>query len=420
MAVELSYPEFKAPTVPNPHHSRGGYYKNWLGHGRDSKRITRPRQASNSDHDEGPLDGNEEAPSPEPVVDTDTMQIDPTLLGESEMMRAAEARAKSKTSSKRQNKPEEILEKSDTTEPGSLEDIQILDLHSPRPIISYRGRIFEGQWAEVIGTEIILRQSGDGDRPLPALRHLAEGVDVLAASASRIMTTEKKLQPRMPPDDSLADIKEKWTIKIPVGKDKSGEKAQQAQFLERLIALKLKKGEPDQVTVYAKDGEGQDFKDHKNPDSQPRRKKRVLPSQAADPAAASSSFKRRGAEGSRRRARAKRGRPTRGSDSLHFDSATKALSTPTPNRWEDLEGMGEERVEAMDLEDVEDESERGRGEPDGDSNDNEDGNGAASDQTDVQYTEDEDEDDDEVSEDEDDTNDDGSDNSQDDATMGGV
>ena len=62
------------------------------------------------------------------------------------------------------------------------DDIQILDLHSEHPLISYRGRIFEGDWSEIIGTEAILTQRTPTSHPLPALRHLADDIDLLAFS----------------------------------------------------------------------------------------------------------------------------------------------------------------------------------------------------------------------------------------------
>jgi hypothetical protein len=135
------------------------------------------------------------------------------------------------------------------------EKIQILELHSNNPIISYRGRVFEGQWAKNIGTEILLAKR-DEHRPLPSLQTLDGDVDMLAASWSRILTEERKMKPKVKDEeqeeDQYSKLREEHGISIPVGIDKSGEKAQQARFLENLMALKLKKGEADKVTVYAK------------------------------------------------------------------------------------------------------------------------------------------------------------------------
>lgn len=142
------------------------------------------------------------------------------------------------------------------------EEIQILELHSKEPIVSYRNHVFRGTWSENIGTEMIFA-THDGNAPLPALRHLPQNVDLLAASASRINFQEATLRPRETgriPDgigfggiDLQEDIPERYRrnggIYVHIGGDKSGQRQPQAHFLEDLIALKRKRGETDEVTV---------------------------------------------------------------------------------------------------------------------------------------------------------------------------
>ncbi|KAK0629428.1 TFIIIC subunit-domain-containing protein [Bombardia bombarda] len=76
-----------------------------------------------------------------------------------------------------------------------IEEIQILDLHSKEPIVSYRNHVFRGSWAENIGTEMIFTPHDD-EAHLPALRHLSQNIDLLAASASRINFKEITLVPK--------------------------------------------------------------------------------------------------------------------------------------------------------------------------------------------------------------------------------
>lgn len=122
--------------------------------------------------------------------------------------------------------------------------------------------VFKGSWAEVIRTEAIFARHNPHNphNPLPALPNPPYDVDLVAASASEMLTTEKVLKPRSGTgtgSDDLAGIAKEWNIRIAVGKNmKSGEGAQQACFLESLIALKKKRGESDQVTVFAKAGDG--------------------------------------------------------------------------------------------------------------------------------------------------------------------
>ncbi|XP_044716941.1 TFIIIC subunit domain-containing protein [Hirsutella rhossiliensis] len=288
LTLELSYPEFKDRATRGPHHSRGGYYKNWM-----DQSAAFPRAVAASDKDDGHGtqsdddndDDNDDDGEPDGQGggdgdgdddggDDDGPPLDPELLAASKSMEMERQAAEKEKETAQEKEQDDDEEEEEGTE--ALEDIQILDLHSANPIISYRGRVFEGQWAEVIGTEAILARHDKG-KPLPALRHLADKVDVLAASSSRIMTTEKVLKPKLAAEDTLAPIKEEWNIRIPRGKDRTGERALQVDFLEKLIALKKKKGQTDQVTVYATDGAGKDWNDRHGPDYKQRVKKRPGP-----------------------------------------------------------------------------------------------------------------------------------------------
>jgi hypothetical protein len=142
------------------------------------------------------------------------------------------------------------------------EEIQILDLHSKEPLVSYRNHVFRGSWCENIGTEMIFAQHDD-NQPLPALRHLPNNMDLLAASATRINFREAVLVPKSEEDTSdqtflgfaysEEEIPERYRrnggVYIHIGGDKSGQRQPQAHFLEDLIALKRKRGETDEVTV---------------------------------------------------------------------------------------------------------------------------------------------------------------------------
>ncbi|KAF4458587.1 transcription factor TFIIIC tau55-related [Fusarium albosuccineum] len=320
LALELSYPEFKDRQSRVPHHSRGGYYKNWLDHNPTQTRGSNG-QENQGDND----DDNDNEPLPEPEADDDEPEIDPELNNDKgKGVDAGETR-----------------ENGEKTQ-DDTEDIQILELHSQKPVIAYKGRVFEGQWAEIIGTEAIFA-TRDGENSLPALRHLDGNVDFLGACASRITTAENVVKPRVSREDPLAAIREEWNIRIPVGKDRSGERAQQTRFLENLIALKKQKGETDHVTVWAKDGEGKDFKDNRDPDYKPRRRRRMLNEDGEEVVPKRERRRASGRRGGRPRLRAGRGRGRRAitaapSATRDYSSPLQegALSTPTPGRWDDL------------------------------------------------------------------------------------
>ncbi|KAM7213737.1 hypothetical protein V8F06_010871 [Rhypophila decipiens] len=145
------------------------------------------------------------------------------------------------------------------------ENIQILELHSKEPVVSYRNHVFRGQWAENIGTEMIFTRQFEKDKdPLPMIRDMGRNIHLLANSAARINFKEVDMIPREKYEASRRtetfesyenedDIPERYRknggVYIHIGGDKSGQRQPQAHFLEDLIALKRKRGETDEVTV---------------------------------------------------------------------------------------------------------------------------------------------------------------------------
>ncbi|PHH72706.1 hypothetical protein CDD80_4308 [Ophiocordyceps camponoti-rufipedis] len=313
LTIDLSYPEFKGQSTLVPPHHRGAYYKGETdpttladpavvkASGRAGGVLSDDEEdAAKDDENEDENDGDNEdeddvAPAEgvrkdkgkgkevlrrENDDDDDDMDQDAPLVDPALKTVVVETESGSRAAGKqKQTAPDKEAEGSDGDDNQDdsnqqLEEMQILDLHSPQPLISYRGRVFEGQWAEVIGTEAILTHHDDKEA-LPALRQLAEEIDMLAASSSRIMTREKLVKPKIAQADTLAPVRDKWNIRIPAGKSRTQEKMQQVRFLENLMALKKKKGQDDEVTVFATDGAGKDWNDKHAVDYKPRYRKRT-------------------------------------------------------------------------------------------------------------------------------------------------
>ncbi|KAJ6440314.1 transcription factor TFIIIC, tau55-related protein [Purpureocillium lavendulum] len=360
LALDLSYPEFKERTAKVAHHSRGGYYKNWLDQTAAGPSVQITREQSNrgngfgddESNDEAEAEGENDAEDDDGGRD-DEMPVDPQLRADKG--KGVDTGDRAPDTSKSKGREGSKGHDGGEDENAEEDSIQILDLHSRNPVISYRGRVFEGEWAEVIGTETILAKH-DKSRPLPALRNLPDDIDILGACSSRIMTTEKVPKPKAPEEDELAAIREEWNIRIPPGKDKSGERAHQIRFLENLIALKKKRGDQDQVTVYAVDGEGKDWNDRKGPDYKPRTRRKPLKAegdiQEDDNGQESTRKRGRRRESGSRGARASR-RGRAGSRSTGNTHGTSVLSTPTPSHWDSL-SQTEDRG---DLEEPEEEGE---------------------------------------------------------------
>lgn len=245
----------------------------------------------------------------------------------------------------------------------SVGEIQVLDLHSDSPIISYKGRIFSGSWASNIGTELIFGAHDEvADRGLPYLRSLHGEVDLMAASSARILTTPADLKPKNPtavaqptrrqPPDRYRKLRKESGVVIPVAFDKHGFRKPQARFLENIMAIKRKRGEKDEVTTMTRDTTRYFVDAEDDPEEASlqkkrlrdrRRQMRLMEERAALPKS------RRKPRGNRWTNRdqptvrfGEKDPVTQGEDGL------EELSTKTPGAWDELEGGGDDRDEPAD------------------------------------------------------------------------
>lgn len=133
--------------------------------------------------------------------------------------------------------------------------LQILDLHSQNPIVSYDGHVYSCSWAENIGTELLFKSHDENDQSLPGIRTLPGGVDLIAMSSARIVSQSVQLKPNpgiVPRRPLKRPHGKDPALRISVGTGASEKRKEQAAFLERLIDMKAEKGEEDLVTVLAK------------------------------------------------------------------------------------------------------------------------------------------------------------------------
>lgn len=144
-------------------------------------------------------------------------------------------------------------------EPRATE-VQILDLHSIKPLVSYDGHIFACRWSENIGTEMLFMPH-EKERTLPILRTLRGDADLIAASSARITARTAHLERKggAEPKSMAAMAKAKARMAYAQSKTKaniprgtSSQRNAQAAFLEKLIDIKDDAGEEDYVTVHAK------------------------------------------------------------------------------------------------------------------------------------------------------------------------
>ncbi|KAI1140576.1 hypothetical protein F5Y05DRAFT_322512 [Hypoxylon sp. FL0543] len=242
----------------------------------------------------------------------------------------------------------------ETSDDGDDHQVQILDLHSEHPVVSYKGRVYSGQWSQNVGTEFLITKR-DEDNPLPVLRHLDHDVELLAASCARITVKEKQLKPKK-------DTKRQYSAREPMERGSvrpvvppaerwaTRERIDQGNFLANFIALKKRRGETDDVTVIARSVERPNrnqSRKRKQRQKQGHRGKYNLPHY----------------RGPRR---ANRGSDLLKTLSIREQSATPSLapsadetviSTPTPQHWDDLEEDDREEGQKGDEEEEENEGE---------------------------------------------------------------
>ncbi|KAJ9141671.1 hypothetical protein NKR23_g7681 [Pleurostoma richardsiae] len=338
LAVDLSHPDFIQRRedwyIPN---TRGGY-RTWFNP-MLAQKATQDTNASLFEEDEEDRRNEDEGVS-ERVEDDrvpERDEYDSTQAGPGAMAGSA---------TQCTQKP---LARSEEVSRGE-EGIQILDLHSDNPLISYRGRIFSCTWASNIGTELLFASANEA---LPALRHVSSDIDLLAASSARLLTSQAALKKSASQlrglatsqhrrSDRLRSVRKDHGIFIPVVEDKTGKRRPQARFLENFMAIKKLKGEKDEVTTKTKDTPYDDVDD--DPDEIIQRRKR---------AKAQERQRRRTdeiREANRRAGRGRgrgRGRGWVGGAGLvrtysNLDAGVDGgvghprLSTPTPNRWKDV------------------------------------------------------------------------------------
>ena len=166
---------------------------------------------------------------------------------------------------------------------SDLQDrIQILDLHTSNPVISYQNQIYSCQWTDTIGTDILLTPP-DSAIPIPP-QHKYPGFAIQGMTRVKLVGQPVQLIPRVetrgankpvPPEEISAigtptippSAESSSTptrtfppqsqqfhprTRIPINPSDSRSRQNQARFLELLMEAKASKGETDSVTVYSK------------------------------------------------------------------------------------------------------------------------------------------------------------------------
>ena len=154
--------------------------------------------------------------------------------------------------------PGEAYPPIESAETGYLpnERIQILDLHTSNPIISYYNQMFSCSWADQIGTELIFVSPStetDPDNPFPQPLHRGPSYELVAANSVKILGRKAQLAPSAGPGPAQRVTEGPSESVSSQGAEPLGAPrrpaapSHQAQFLQRLQKIKNLKGEGDTV-----------------------------------------------------------------------------------------------------------------------------------------------------------------------------
>lgn len=177
-------------------------------------------------------------------------------------------------SSREENDGEDDGEEESVTEDDvPVGNVQIIDLHTTNPLVKFGDEIFSCYWSTDLGTQVHIAQAGEITKP----RRAGTVLDIVGTSQTRLIGKPISLKPRddvetaEPQEEdrqttNLIDIRgdsESQTddpsqystpqpgqgIEIPRDMCTNRDEREQATFLERLSAAKLKKGEQDAVPI---------------------------------------------------------------------------------------------------------------------------------------------------------------------------
>jgi transcription initiation factor TFIIIC subunit-like protein len=113
--------------------------------------------------------------------------------------------------------------------------IQIVELHSQSPTISFRGNIYKCHWSTSLGTDMFFAKKPEAtvEEEAPPLRSFDKW-DLLGISSTRLIASEARLVPKR---------RKQFETETAGADDVAEEEVPQASFLRRFVQVQAKKGE---------------------------------------------------------------------------------------------------------------------------------------------------------------------------------
>ncbi|EED23580.1 conserved hypothetical protein [Talaromyces stipitatus ATCC 10500] len=141
----------------------------------------------------------------------------------------------------------------DEVEVEDDDQIQIMELHSKNPYISYRNHIFSCEWADMIGTDMHFVRREDSEPDPTYLKH-ADGYSLIAANPIKIIGRRVHVAR----SSVTAKPNEKEISSATFAHDN---RSSQVRFLQELMDIKREKGETDMVRMTYGSRRNQQFED---------------------------------------------------------------------------------------------------------------------------------------------------------------
>lgn len=141
--------------------------------------------------------------------------------------------------------------------PDSAAAIQILDFHAPNPLISYQSRMYSCSWSTTLGTDLLFLSPPSAPPFFAATRIKLSARPVRLVQSHKSSALILENGPVDTDDCTTKDISNVTPVsqgitKIKLEKHPTVLRQNQAQFLERIMAVKANRGDKDQVTINAK------------------------------------------------------------------------------------------------------------------------------------------------------------------------
>ncbi|EOA83545.1 hypothetical protein ACJQWK_00544 [Exserohilum turcicum] len=148
---------------------------------------------------------------------------------------------------------------------ATMGEVQVIDLHTPNPLVMYNGELLSCHWTSTIGTDMFfVKPDADAANPTQPLRSLP-AVDLLSLGSAKLVAKVGHLRPR----DDVSHSDDAQQVAEPTGAQSSGRdsaappsgegggqqssdngaKPTSSNFLARLNEAKAKRGDKSKLAV---------------------------------------------------------------------------------------------------------------------------------------------------------------------------